>query len=62
MCKTKFASKAGAMNHIQKVCGTKGTEAERDLKIAQILFERQVSSGQIGPLDASFLRSTGKFQ
>ena len=44
MCNNKFASKVGAMNHIQKVCGTKGTEEERGNKVRKILLARQVAN------------------
>ena len=59
MCKSKFASKVGAMNHIQKVCGTKGTEQERADKVNRILLERRIQSGEISSIGASFIRSTG---
>ncbi len=56
MCKDKFASKVGAMNHIQKVCGKKGTEEERAEKVRRILLDRQVASGEVGAINASLLR------
>jgi Reverse transcriptase (RNA-dependent DNA polymerase) len=53
MCKSKFASKVGAMNHIQKVCGVKGTAEERDSKVRKIIYDRRVLSGDILPIVAS---------
>jgi predicted secreted protein len=57
MCKSKFASKVGAMNHIQKVCGGKGTEEERDKKVKLIQIDRRVATGEITALQASLLRN-----
>jgi len=54
MCKGKFASIHGAKNHIQKVCGTKGTEEERAEKVRRIQLERQVKEGKIAPIAAAF--------
>ena len=59
MCNGKFASKVGAMNHIQKVCGTKGTQQERDAKVSEILLRRRIQSGEISSIGASFIRSAG---
>ena len=54
MCKGKFASIHGAKNHIQKVCGTKGTEEERAEKVRRILLERQAKEGKVAPISAVF--------
>ena len=56
MCRGKFASKVGAMNHIQKVCGKKGTEEERAKKVRRILLDRQVANGEVGAINASLMR------
>ena len=52
MCKSEFASKHGAQNHIQKVCGKKGTEAERKAKVDSILRKRAIASGEISAISA----------
>ena len=52
MCKSEFASKHGAQNHIQKVCGKKGTEAERKAKVDTILRNRAIASGEISAISA----------
>ena len=52
MCKNEFASKHGAQNHIQKVCGKKGTEAERKAKVDKILRNRAIVSGEISAISA----------
>ena len=54
MCKGKFASIHGAKNHIQTVCGTKGTEEERAEKVRRIRLERQVKEGKVTPISAAF--------
>ena len=60
MCKSKFASKVGAMNHIQKVCGVKGTDEERTDKVRKIIFDRKVASGEINAISASLIRGAGQ--
>ena len=60
MCKSKFASKVGAMNHIQKVCGVKGTDEERAAKVRKITFDRQVASGEISVINASLIRGASQ--
>ena len=60
MCKSKFASKVGAMNHIQKVCGVKGTDEERAEKVRKIIFDRKVASGEINAINASLIRGAGQ--
>ena len=57
MCGTKLASKVGAMNHIQKVCGTKGTEEERSEKVRIILINQRLARGEITELQAAFMRN-----
>ena len=57
MCGSKFASKVGAMNHIQKVCGVKGTEEEREKKVKLIQIDRRVATGEITALQASLLKN-----
>jgi hypothetical protein len=52
MCKNEFASKHGAQNHIQKVCGKKGTDAERKTKVDSILRKRAIASGEISAISA----------
>ena len=54
MCKSTFAQKESAKNHIQKVCGTKGTEEQRDAIIRNILRERRIKGGEV-PLIQAFL-------
>ena len=54
MCEVPFASKHGAQNHIQKVCGKKGTEEERAAKVAAILRRRSLAQGLPVQLSALF--------
>ena len=52
MCNKPFASKPGARNHIQKVCGVKGTEEERMTKVREIIRTREIQTGQKTPIAA----------
>ena len=54
MCKAEFASKHGAKNHIQKVCGKKGTEDERKTMVDLILRKRSIESGEVSAMSALF--------
>ena len=54
MCDAPFASKHGAQNHIQKVCGKKGTDEERATKVAAILRKRALATGLPVQLSARF--------
>ncbi len=57
--RVNFASKHGAQNHIQKVCGKKGTEAERKAKVDSILRKRAIASGEISAISAYMGQQVG---
>ena len=54
MCNGGFASKTSAQNHIQKVCGKRGTEAERQQKVNEIKRKRAIASGEISAMQGFF--------